>query len=326
MTMTLAALSRNWTEHSADFRPSAFWFWNADMDTARIEQMIEEMSKCGLREILIHPIYPMEVEYLSAEFFDLYRFSLGLARDRGIKVWIYDEYGWPSGNAGGKLLREHPEHRGWILQFCCDSNGVMHAEPAQSERVLDNTVGASWAGGESGYVDTLSVDAMRCFIDLTHERFFRECGEFFGDVVVGFFTDEPVTMMGPWDGLNHGFGAIGMPWTPALPARFLESFGYSIESRYTELVGDGPSQAKADYWHIVKSMYTEAYHKQIGDWCRAHGVKYSGHVGEDWPLQQVRYSGSVYQCLSEMDEPGIDYLGDGPDLSFGHAIRCSFQA
>ncbi len=313
MVVSLASLSVNWAQNSDGFRPSAFWFWNSEMTEIRTRQMIAQMSESGVREVIIHPIYPMELEYLSPEFFDHYRFALKLAREYGLKVWIYDEYGWPSGNAGGILLREFPQHRGWILQFKTDADGNVTAEPVQPDRVLDNTVGAPWAGSESGYLNTLSVESVGEFINLTHTKYYQECSEYFGDVIVGFFTDEPVAMMAPWDGLNHGFHATGMPWTPEFPARFYEKFGYDITRHYLELPGNGPSQVKADYWSLAKSMYVEAYHAQIGQWCRDHGVKHSGHVGEDWPLQQVRYSGSIYQCLSQMDEPGIDFLGLGPE-------------
>lgn len=320
---TISSLSQNWLGLSKDYRPSGFWFWNADMDPDRIKQVIEEMAAKGVREFQIHPIHCLEVEYLSPEYFDRVRLAMNLARQHGLKVWIYDEYGWPSGNVGGKLLSEHPEYRGWRLAFSRGEDGKVIAEPRQSDRVLDCTSGAPWTQNEPGYLDTLSPEAVGCFIEMTHGRYFKECREFFDDgVIVGFFTDEPVTMMNSRDNMNHGFAVVGMPWTPSLPAKFKECFGYAIESRYAELAGDGPSSVKSDYWKLVKSMYPDTYYGQIGRWCREHGVKHSGHAGEDWLLGQVRYSGSLFQCLRTMDEPGIDYLGCGtdPEERFAHQV------
>ncbi len=313
MKTTLASLSQNWLEQTWDYRPSAFWFWNADMDTDDMSAIVAEMAANGIREFLIHPVHGMQIEYLSPEFFDRYRHALRLAKSHDMKVWVYDEYGWPSGVAGGKLLRDYPEHKGWILELHRDGSGRATAEPVQSDRILDNTMGAPWTGSEAGYLDTLSVDAVRCFIELTHERILHECGDLFADVIVGFFTDEPVTMVDRVSEIAGGWHAVGVPWTPSLPARFAERFGYEVEPHYAELAQREPSSVRRDYWQIIKEMHVEAYHQQIGEWCRSHGVKYTGHCGEDLMIMQVRFAGSLFQSLGEMDEPGIDFLGHGPD-------------
>lgn len=310
---TLSALCDDWLGLCWDYRPSAFWFWNADMDPGDMAAVVAEMAANDIREFLIHPVHGMEIEYLSPEFFDRYRHALRLAKAHGLKVWVYDEFGWPSGVAGGILLREYPEHKGWMLEFARGEDGAVSAVPVQSDRILDNTMGSPWTRSEAGYLDTLSVDAVRCFIELTHEQIRRECGELFDDVIAGFFTDEPVTMVDRAGQTVGGWNAVGVPWTPSLPARFRERFGYDIEPRYTELSLPGVSALKRDYWQLVKEMHIEAYHGQIGQWCRDHGVKYTGHVGEDSLLMQLRFTGSIFQSLSEMDEPGIDFLGHGPD-------------
>src|SRR5690606_17711146 len=35
----------------------------------------------------------------------------------GIEVWLYDEDPFPSGNAGGRILMEHPEFRGHGIEM-----------------------------------------------------------------------------------------------------------------------------------------------------------------------------------------------------------------
>lgn len=311
--VTLSELSKNWLKLSQPYRPSAFWFWNSDMDLDRMREVIEQMARNGIREFLIHPVHGMEIEFMSDEFFNRYRYALGLTREYGIKVWVYDEYSWPSGTSGGMLLRKHPEHKGWFLKFSKDADGNVSAKPVQSNRILDGSLGAPWTQNERGYLDTLSEDAVRCFIEMNYESIYRECKEFFGSTITGFFTDEPVCMVDDTNGERDAWSTVGMPWTPRLPGLFKERFGYDIEPRYSELAGDGPSQVKRDYWTLVKEIYTETYHGQIGRWCREHGVKYTGHVGEDRLLEQVRFSGSVYQCLKHMDEPGIDMLMYKPE-------------
>jgi hypothetical protein len=318
MDKTLAGLSKEWLKETWGYRPSAFWFWNADMKPETMADIVAEMAKNKIREFLIHPNHGLEIEYLSDEYFDRCRLALSLARGNNLKVWIYDEFAWPSGIVGGQLVREHPEHKGWYLAFYRNNNGEVTIRPEQSDRVLDCVTGAPWTQSDKGYLDTLSAPAVRCFIEMTHERYYRECGDYFDDVICGFFTDEPAAMMNRFENQNNLWLAIGVPWTPTLPSEFKARFGYEIEPLYGKLAESGPSEVKRDYWQLVKKMHADAYHGQIGQWCRQHGVKYTGHVGEDNPLQEVRFAGSIYQSLGQMDEPGIDYLGGGcePDQRF----------
>jgi len=289
------------------------------MTRTSMREVAARIAEADIREVVFHPIHGLTVEYLSDEYFARLRYGLELAVEFGFRVWIYDEYGWPSGNAGGRLLREYPEHRGWILEFQHRSKGDLSVRPVQSDMLLDTSVGAPWTKGEPGYLDTLSPKAVQCFIHLTYDRVFHECGPLFQQAVAGFFTDEVASMIPPYrEDLPGPWRAIGLPWTPQVPELFRERFGYDIEPRYLELAGDRPGQVKRDYWDLVKHLFAESYYGQIGRWCADHGVKFTGHAGEDSLLMQSRFSGSLYECLKHMDEPGIDFLGAGvePDDRF----------
>ncbi len=51
-----------------------------------------------------------ENNYLkNEEEWQLYRFTLQTCAEMGLRVWIYDEQGYPSGGAGGLTLENHPE-------------------------------------------------------------------------------------------------------------------------------------------------------------------------------------------------------------------------
>lgn len=312
----LADLAQDWLGRCDDYRPSAFWQWNSDMSLGRMRQVIAEAADAGIRELVVYPTHGLEIEYLSERYLDRIGLALQLVRQHNLRVWMYDEFAWPSGNAGGLLLRRHPEYRGWYLAIRRDSAGRLIAEPRQCDRLLETSVGSPWSGGEAGYVDTLSRTAMQAFINMTHERLRNHVNGLLEQVVVGFFTDEPAAMVGSRNGNASLWDTVGLPWTPALPARFKGSFGYSIEDRYVELAGESP-QLRRDYYKLVKQMHMEAYHDQMAGWCHLHGMKYAGHLGEDRLLQQVRFSGSAYEALSRMDEPGVDFLG----LDVGSHLR-----
>jgi len=313
MSTALSDLSKNWDKLSYDYRPSAFWFWNGLMQPEHIRQSISQMVDAGIREVIIHPIHGLELEYMSDVYLERLFTALELFRQKDTKVWIYDDYGWPSGNVGGRLIEKYPQFRGWYLKFERNDDGTAKAKPTLSAMVMDNAMGASWTNHCPGQLDTLSYDAVRCFIDMTHERIYEKCKAFFGSTIVGFFTDEPAAMVPNGEKGDSFWNAAGLPWTPRLPELFELKFGYSIESRYAELASSQPSQLKQDYWQLIKQLHSEAYHGQIGTWCRKHGVKYTGHLGEDNLLQQVRFAGSVYECLKYMDVPGVDQLSCIPE-------------
>ena len=124
---TLKTLSQQWLAHSKPFRPRAFWLWNSRMTNPEISDTLDECARRGIDELVFHPIHGMDVDYLSEEYFSACHHALRQAADLGLKVWIYDEFGWPSGAAGGKLLEQYPQHKAWFLRFS-------PAEPASVPR------------------------------------------------------------------------------------------------------------------------------------------------------------------------------------------------
>ncbi len=110
--MTTKSFVKSFVKPDTSFYPKLMWFWNDAIDKAEIEFQIKEFKKAEIYEFFVHPVSGMEVDYLSDEFFDLIKFTVQCAKENGMKFWIYDEFNWPSGNAGGLLLREHPEARG----------------------------------------------------------------------------------------------------------------------------------------------------------------------------------------------------------------------
>lgn len=310
-------MSQNWLKYSWEYRPSAFYFWNEDMDEERIESMLSKMEADCIRECLFHPVHGLTQEYLSEEYCKIFRTALKLAKKHNIKVWIYDEYSWPSGCVGGKLLREHPEYNGWYLSF---ENNT--AKPKPCKRLHDGTTGAPWTKGEIGYIDTLNNEAVQCFINMNYEKLKEISGEFWEDTVIGFFTDEPATMM---PGTKGSFWEEkALPWTEKLPQIFKEINGYDIEPYYNDLFKDEHSELKEDYFKTVKYLHSNAYHRQISEWCKKNRKEYTGHTGEDYLTMQVNFGGSLYENLSNMTRPGVDFLNlNDPDMKIDQEIVAS---
>ncbi len=86
--------------------PVVMWFWNGEVTENDIHEYLVAFKEQGIYEFFIHPMYDMEVEYLSPRFFELIKYAVSEAKRLKMRYWIYDEYNWPSGIAGGKVLRE----------------------------------------------------------------------------------------------------------------------------------------------------------------------------------------------------------------------------
>jgi hypothetical protein len=83
-----------------------FWFWNSTLDKNEIQFQIHEMAAKGIKGFVIHPRQGMHVPYLSNQYFDFLRYTLDCARTERLQVHLYDEFPYPSGNAG-EIGRAH---------------------------------------------------------------------------------------------------------------------------------------------------------------------------------------------------------------------------
>lgn len=97
------------------FRPVLMWFWNATPEKREIRRQIGEIHRAGIREFFVHPAYGLEIPYLSEAYFEAFDTALQEARRLDMRLWLYDEYAWPSGSAGGTIIRDHPEERARAL-------------------------------------------------------------------------------------------------------------------------------------------------------------------------------------------------------------------
>jgi len=98
-------------EHTA----CPFWFWNGDLEPTEIIRQIGLMFDKGIRSFVIHARVGLTVPYLSETWFKRCELALIKAARLGMKVWLYDEDNWPSGYAGGRVLKRDPNHIGQNL-------------------------------------------------------------------------------------------------------------------------------------------------------------------------------------------------------------------
>ena len=86
---------------AADLRGMPFWAWNTGLDAERIREQIGVFAEMGFGGFVIHSRNGLRTPYLGKTYLEMVRLAVACARQRGMKVWIYDEDRWPSGCAGG---------------------------------------------------------------------------------------------------------------------------------------------------------------------------------------------------------------------------------
>ena len=117
------------------------------------------------------------------------------------------------------------------------------------------------------------------FIELTHERYYAHLKEYFGNTVIGFFTDEPNVL-----GRNaRGF----FPWSKGLLAEF-EAAGGNPDGLWA-LFDKEQNKATAFYREFIKQRLNNIYYKSLSDWCAAHDIALMGHPAESADIDEEKY-------------------------------------
>lgn len=302
-------------ERSKEYRPLPFWSWNDKLQTDMTTWQIQEMAKTGHGGYFMHARGGVLTEYLSDEWFEQVEVGIkeGLAND--LEPWLYDESGWPSGFAGGKVTEKGKlfhakglfmDHIDNIDAYEKDENFLNFYEinPVTKEAKVitkdtSNPMVAIKYTVCSDYIDILNEDVIKYFIECTHERYYEKFEEHFGKGLKGFFTDEPRISEGD------------IPWSHLLPEEFKERYGYDLLDNLPALFMETKDYEKVryDFWALISDLFVTAFMKQLYDWCEEHNSMLTGHVMMEESLysQMTGTTGSM-PFYEYMHIPGVDWL------------------
>lgn len=236
---------------------------------ADIDRMLGELKEAGFGGAFIHPRPGMITEYLSDDWFSLYKYSMEKGKELGLDIWIYDENSYPSGFAGGHVNAEMPESydqgQGLTYQkatvlpdnakecfFCLKKDGEAFEDITSQIGKYKGVKGeyylysktyygrSGWHGGFS-YVDLLYPGVTEKFIEVTMSGYEKNFGRELGPVIKGVFSDEPCI---PSSG--------GIRWTPDL--------------------------------EVLTQLFVDRWAKPMHNYCEKKNMLWTGHYWEhDWP-------------------------------------------
>jgi len=179
------------------------------------------------------------------------------------------------------------------------------------------------AGRQEDYIHMIDPASVDVLIEAVYEPHYQRYKKYFGNTFAGFFSDEPCfgnTMTSEFGGVTGFYesstlGTRGMhlPWRDDLVALLSEHTGEDAKLLLPALwfnMGLKTSLIRTAYMDIVTNLYKECFSMKLGDWCRAHGVEYIGHIIEDMNAHARLgcSAGHYFRSLSGQDMAGIDVV------------------
>ena len=193
-------------------------------------------------------------------------------------------------------------------------------------RVVPDAPSSDYNGNT--YIDTMSIEAVDRFIELTHEEYARRCGDRLGTSIRGIFTDEPHrghaldnTSTGP-----DGTRSCAVFYTDDIFDEFRRRYGYDARPRMPEvfyrLHGRPISRLRVDYFDLGCNLFNERFIGRIDDWCTRHNIILTGHVLHENSLSnQAIPNGSLARTYENMAWPGVDFLCED-ERCYWIAVQC----
>lgn len=343
----LKTLAIGFKTPDASFGPSILWGWDGTMTKEVISRDLDRFKSLNIRSLNIEAGYDLPSPYLSEGYFELIKFAVEQAKQRGMVIWMIDESKYPSGFAGGKFSKERPDLRMQGLDIykridlASGENYSAEIPPAVLSAIAVNKENGqnrllkieqaklNWTAPEGNWQILLvrhkfrtsvtragnnpshGKDTLNALCDYLNPVAVRQFIEFTHEQYKKRIGNEfGKTFLGfRGDEPDYGF----VPWTPALPEEFMKKKGYDVRPWVAAFLVKNPTDSmlrvKADYWDVWSDMFGENFFKVQADWCAANHLSYMTHLNhEDKMMALAQSSGDFFENLRHVQIPGIDAI------------------
>ena len=254
-------------------------------------------------------------------------------RDGGMRVWIYDEDGYPSLEAGGVVLEGRPDL--WSLELAYDPE---HDPPYYVRDCYEFTHSSNNVARARRYPNPLNPAATKRFIDVTHRHYREALGKELFDYVEAFFTDEPSMMAANLGIIQEEHIRSRVPtvdpldpdkkclpvvsWYDDVETKYFEKYGEELRPKLRSLFAgysDADKKVRRQFWTLLGELDCARYYGPIREFCREDpdGPVASGHtLYEENVIMHVPLDGNKLDVLKMFDIPGLDMLNSDPVAYF----------
>jgi len=285
-----------------------FELWAGTTDEA-IRKRVAQLQEAGVGGLVVN--VSLENYLRNDNAWDVLQRGVRIAHEAGLRLWIYDEEGYPSGAAGGLVLEQYPAGEAQGLIRATDRTGTVTYEVG---RLYEATHATENFYKDRAYINILDPKAVATFLSVTHEQYARVL-EPISKYIEAFFTDEP-SLISVYVPAGGGYPQT-LPWHPRLPEIFRERKGYDLLPHRERLYVDVDAldrKVRCDFYEVIADLCAETYFGQLQQWCHAHGVASSGHLlGEETMVWQTDFDGSPFPSYLRFDIIGIDMILSDPE-------------
>ena len=171
------------------------------------------------------------------------------------------------------------------------------------------------AGARRAYINMLEKDSCKILLDAVYEKHYEKLKDEFGKTIAGFFSDEPELGNGLlYKGIAPG-DKWDYAWSGSLEKLLSERFGKDYAAYLPLLWENGydenlTAKIRFEYMNAVTDLVSESFTKQVGAWCKEHGVEHIGHVIEDNGTHSKTGAGlgHYFKAVKNDDMAGIDIV------------------
>ncbi|MGB3151466.1 MAG: glycosyl hydrolase, partial [Maribacter sp.] len=322
----------------SQYKPMPFWHMNGDLKEDEILRQMTDAHDAGFSGLSILPVHSTLPDFLSDEYFKRYQYILETAKSLDMEIILYDDTGFPSGNAGGRIERDYPHFvRKSLEKYEYELNkdpffkafipeGELMAAIAMnmdtkeridlSEFIKDNLL--SWpTTREQGWkvmlfmcqkatfwksdmpLDAMNPAAVKQFINLTYDKYEEKFGSYFGNTIKLTFFDDV------------GFYRKERTWTEAFNQKFMALNNYDPTLYYPALwydIGEETEAARVAFFNTRAELLSEGYPKYVTEWTKKRGLKNTGHPPGNYDIQPVDMHGDIFKYFRHTDLPLTDAI------------------
>jgi hypothetical protein len=277
-----------------------------------------------------------------------YETALKAAEEEDLVVWLFDDWGYPSGTAGGlvctedslrlkKLVISHDcmPGRGEQLSLTVPdnivtagmiSNGAFYRLKLKRGEVFSYTAKAgnerlvivSWEFDEQkakSLCKSYPGDPAMSLIDMLNPKAAEKFLEVLHERYYSRFSNYFGTVIKGFF-YDEPYLSFGFPWTERLPAEFQRKKGYDLlDVLPVMMINVQNCDSKElrtymdDYFDVWTAMAAENFYGVLARWCKSHGVELSGHADLDHHLNTLStVSGHFYRNMNYNTRPAVDVI------------------
>lgn len=339
------------------------WVWNVSLTEITREEIAGEFRGFKERDhyagVMIVLWGNDPEDYLKEPFLRRYRWALEEARAQGLKIFLWDENGFPSGIGGGAFDGEELDYAYRFLkkdtraftggEYCSEviaSRDFAGFLVEDLNRGTSEDYSACYREGrvcltlpEGSYRLTLfttpvappcqvglSATKMRLVDYLDHEaveRLLARTYTVYYRHFAEFFGETIVCAFYDEPSIWHVDG--GEMWTPSFAEKFAQAHGFSPVPLYLSL-WKGPEEAtiedaraRALLFGFRSRLYAGEYVGTLHRWCREHRIRLTGHMDQEEIVNPTAISGDPMLVMEQQDIPGVD------EISFYGRGACAYK-